>query len=1288
MVGARGGRRLADLPLAGAFALLVVVAAAVAARDRRRRAPPALGRLADGGGLRRRLPRRSASRSRCRRGSAAPPDLLRGLVELLAGAVLAWKDLVTVDLPVGSYRNLLVPALVVFLVGTCAALAPVVARGPRRVRGGPDRARAWCPSGCSSGAPPSAPPLPIGPVVLYAPRRDRARHRRPASRACCGSPGAAATSGCARSQRAATSSGVRVLAAAVRGRSAPRRARRGHGRGRDRRRRGDRPVRGARRRARRAARRASGPTSISPPRSARSPTYRACFADARADEVLFTVAAEERAARRACAWRRSTATTARSSAAAAPARVDEARFVRVPAALDAGAGDARRRCRSTIDSLDGIWMPTAGRLASVEFDGDRAAVARRSASTTARPRRPGVADGGRRPRAGRRLRRLAASSRASPDARRDRARPACRRGRRRCPRACAPGSTSTRQGSGGAALAGLVALLRERGYLSHALSMGATPARVGAGAARLRVPAERLRAFAGPHRRDVRAPARARVRSAGRGIRQLRRRRRRRRAVRASPWRSSRRSSAFPPRVVLGARLSSPDPALPACDDGACRAQDLAAWTEVQSADGDWVPIDVDPAVRSSRRASSHRAARPRERHRGAARDSSTRSLPPDPVQQDSAPDDAPPDDAGGSISPGCGRRCGSPAIAAARARARVRAVPRRRSARRPRGGVAPAQARTCRPRGSPAAGTNTWMPPIDAGRDAPARAHPHASSPRSTRRRPARGSPSAADRAVFSAARRDRRRRRGLLAHRRRGAARPSRASAGSGAGSRATVSLRSFVRHLAPVTGRSQIAPPRGGCAGSAASRAHHRHEHHRWLHRPRPRRDRASSSVVVLYVWIGLALVRASSASAGEEAWKGWVPILNLVVAAAARRTLRLAAACSCWCRSSGLSLVWVVHRHRRAIASTLAFGYGAGHDGARGAAVPGVGDRPRLRVGALGRAASRAGGGRRAHRLRRTASAPPPLRRRLRMAARGSAACATGRAAAAVPPAAAAGPPPAGRRRPRPPSPIRRRSRVAASALPPVPTRRRRSRRRRRPVLGAGLAFDDESDWTGEVTGAVHRRPRADLRRAAPAAPPASRAGPLRADRDRSPRAPTTRRRPSRACRPRRRWPRSRALGARRDRRCRERRGLPRDAPAPVSAIAGAPDAGGPRSARASVSAQHVAAATSPTRTPSTQTIIARRQAHRLGRSCRRSGAPIPLTAEVVILGRRPVADPAFPDAQLVARRRQRTISKTHARLELRDDRWYITDLDSTNGVLFATLMGTEVDGDAGRRGRGG
>lgn len=129
---------------------------------------------------------------------------------------------------------------------------------------------------------------------------------------------------------------------------------------------------------------------------------------------------------------------------------------------------------------------------------------------------------------------------------------------------------------------------------------------------------------------------------------------------------------------------------------------------------------------------------------------------------------------------------------------------------------------------------------------------------------------------------------------------------------------------------------------------------------------------------------------------------------------------------------------------------------------------------------------------------------------------------------------------------------------------------------------------------------------------------------------------------------------------------------------VSAIVGAPDAGTPRAARASVSAQH-------TRPEIPEDVIE----ETIISSRRRtpwslvppSGAPIALTSDVVFLGRRPVAGEGFPDAQVVAIQ-DGTVSKTHARLELRDEQWYITDLDSTNGVLFATVLGTEVEATPG------
>lgn len=134
----------------------------------------------------------------------------------------------------------------------------------------------------------------------------------------------------------------------------------------------------------------------------------------------------------------------------------------------------------------------------------------------------------------------------------------------------------------------------------------------------------------------------------------------------------------------------------------------------------------------------------------------------------------------------------------------------------------------------------------------------------------------------------------------------------------------------------------------------------------------------------------------------------------------------------------------------------------------------------------------------------------------------------------------------------------------------------------------------------------------------------------------------------------------------------------DTSGPVSAIAGAPDAGAPRSARSSVSAQTRRAQIPDD--PLDETIIARRR--RTDWSLiPPGGEPVAIGAEVVLLGRRPAPDPANPGAQLIVID-DGTVSKTHARLQLRGEKWYVTDLGSTNGVVFATLMGTEVEATPG------
>jgi len=131
---------------------------------------------------------------------------------------------------------------------------------------------------------------------------------------------------------------------------------------------------------------------------------------------------------------------------------------------------------------------------------------------------------------------------------------------------------------------------------------------------------------------------------------------------------------------------------------------------------------------------------------------------------------------------------------------------------------------------------------------------------------------------------------------------------------------------------------------------------------------------------------------------------------------------------------------------------------------------------------------------------------------------------------------------------------------------------------------------------------------------------------------------------------------------------------------VSAVVGSPAAGAPLSARRSVSAQQRDAEPDEDDIDNTVMVRRRRPSWRLVPA---SGQPIVVTAEVAILGRRPAADPSFPQAQLIAvEDGARTVSKTHARLELRGERWLVTDLGSTNGVLVRTLMGDEVEVEPG------
>lgn len=129
---------------------------------------------------------------------------------------------------------------------------------------------------------------------------------------------------------------------------------------------------------------------------------------------------------------------------------------------------------------------------------------------------------------------------------------------------------------------------------------------------------------------------------------------------------------------------------------------------------------------------------------------------------------------------------------------------------------------------------------------------------------------------------------------------------------------------------------------------------------------------------------------------------------------------------------------------------------------------------------------------------------------------------------------------------------------------------------------------------------------------------------------------------------------------------------------VSAVAGAPSLGVPMSARSSVSALRHAPELPDSEDAFDETIIATRK-RTPWMLVPPLGAPIPILQDVIIIGRRPSSDPDFPSAQLVSiSDGTRTVSKTHARLELKDTLWVVIDLDSTNGVVIIDDDGTEID----------
>lgn len=566
-----------------------------------------------------------------RRGDVA--QLPEALLDAVTGIVLAWKDLITVELPVGSYRNLLMPVLVVLLVGTLVALRLSWLRARLAVFGAVT-ALAMTFFGLVFGRASTSAPVQIGPFSIAAPlemltgvvalvlsvgwlawlaldERRRALRR------------AADTTGVRVSRRRSASDtrrgvlagGMLVVAVLVAGVAAPALAA-GHSRD--------------------VLRSGVGPdldlTAAQTPLS----TYRTEFVDPRYSEVLFRVSAEggplpDRI-------RLATLTSYDGSVFRALDSSDGiagARYVRVPSRLDAGAG-SESSVTITVEGLTGIWLPTFGRVEEISFSGGDAARLQdgfyydASSSAGVETGRGGLRQGD--------AYTVTAVVPATPDLR----------------EITAPGVAGTiappdslvswikkqDAGTGGAGLAELITRLRERGYLSHALSVSEDdpptwvtdlagysfqPSASGHSLARIDALFRQLL----ERESEVGADGRGSLVAAIGDDEQF--------AVAAALLAEQ---LGFPARVVLGARLAADaDAGLPVCTDGECRAGDLTAWIEVQSSAGQWVPVDVTPQHTESVDTEVRRQRDP-ENPTDVRPESAQEVVPPNPVQQDSLDDD------------------------------------------------------------------------------------------------------------------------------------------------------------------------------------------------------------------------------------------------------------------------------------------------------------------------------------------------------------------------------------------------------------------------------------------------------------------------------------------------------------------------------------------------------------------------------------------------------------------------------------------------------------------------
>lgn len=524
-------------------------------------------------------------------GSLSSADAaLRALVSVATAPVTGWKDLLTLELPLGSYQATLAPTLLLFLGSAVAALS-IAWRGTRWWM--PAVAVSLVPAvfGVAFGARSLAAPLRVGPVavqpetlvgiaalvtalvaVIWRTTDERRRALATASAATgvVRGPGGRRRGSAA---RAATAVGMVVVAIAAAAAWAPWAL-------------ADQP--------RSVARSVVDP--ILELERAPSPlaAYRASFTDERYDETLFTVTASTGLDRvRLATLPFYDGRTVRAVDPVTGAADPMTSFTRVPSSLDeSAAGAAVVTVR--MGTGTGIWVPTIGALRAIAFEGPRAAdFADGFFHNAATGGAIEIADPGLTAGDAYRLD-VVPEPAAAPVASLVPSRTGPSLPAEAVPASLTEWIEAQQAGSGGSGLETLLDRLRSRGYLSHALQLtpGQTPSWLqdlgegGFQSSRAGHSADRIGAlFTQLLDREAEAPggSDADLVAAVGDDEQF--------AVAGMIIADQ---LGFNARVVVGTRLASAED-LPVCDEGACRGGDLAAWIEVQDAAGRWTPIDVTP---------------------------------------------------------------------------------------------------------------------------------------------------------------------------------------------------------------------------------------------------------------------------------------------------------------------------------------------------------------------------------------------------------------------------------------------------------------------------------------------------------------------------------------------------------------------------------------------------------------------------------------------------------------------------------------------------------------------